>query len=1186
MPTGIQIDSVLTLDTRSAEQQLKEIAKGVKPVTLPINFSSEAIEEKVAELKKVTFDWSVTPDIEFNAITQLKKIVGEIQSDSQFKIIPDVGFVEKNQLKQDIEDIRNRSTIDIVADVNFAQVEKLKQDFSNLKSQSELRLKLASDANNLISTQQNNRKTADELVLNAKQQTEKLENIIQEQKNTQRAIEAESAVSLGNTIKGQFVSFGLETIKQVGISEFNIDPDFFKKKLIDIIPGSKILGDEIKTGIKKLFKNSEFGQSFSKLRENLFVDLADATIETTDFNQALQKFKQLFVDDSLKEFQKEVKETTLKLQNGGNILDRLALIGIELRDYQRKILSSKATKYATRKIIERVEKPIAKRKDEIQTARLPNVVARADEILAQQEIKLSEYADDPIASATTNVLAVLDDELEELFLTIGGHIDDFAYGIDIAEKLNAQFRKKKQLGKKKAVGMRGDDTAVVYDDERQGVSQLFGGFSQISSVARPNIRGFNRDAEEIAAQAVAALMKNPNLKIKILGESGGGFPAQEAIEILNKLGFKDRVSGLGSGTPQFKAKTANPENYTALLGVNDEEWVGKFVMESLAPFGWLSDEMTRKNPKANLSMKNIPGHQINAYLPTKEFRQFVLGDGKGRQQQNASTEEVKKLQEDVVKNIREGNIQQAQVIFANFKRNKRITAKNSSAFKQIEKSFDDLHQNIDDGLIEYLVDINKSIKKISQDSNFAKKEGEVNYFIESKKYIDRIKAKLALISATAPKLTKEYIHGLEKQIKDFLNSIPESSNPEIIKTNYESNRLNQELPVIKQLEEPKEAIEYLEDWKSYLESQLSIINSLGDEEKGKNQAVSVLSEQKLIVDKLLATKQAQSNLTVVEQSLEPIGNDIEFAKKQDNVQYLSSLKQKLLKAKAQVSEINPLVDDLTKEYASSLEKQIEYFLDLISGSSTPEIIEGKKQINRLDQELPAIQQLEEPKEAIEYLENWKNYLESQLSIINSLGDDEKDKNQVISKLSEQKSIVDKLLATKQVQGDLNTVEKSSKESLKSAIAKYKDTIIAYRKEIEQKIFDGTVTDAELEAGKELVRRSQALSEELKEQKGFSREVKSLSGVTDTLNRKISGVDHRITEDVGKDVVEGILKGTNEKLAVVFAQGEALGIELLEGFKKKLEIKSPSGKFRDEMSDVATGIVEGRKKRKKSYSSSW
>ena len=56
MPTGIQIDSVLTLDTSKAERQLKEIAKGVKPVNLPINFSSEAIEQKVAEFKKVTFD--------------------------------------------------------------------------------------------------------------------------------------------------------------------------------------------------------------------------------------------------------------------------------------------------------------------------------------------------------------------------------------------------------------------------------------------------------------------------------------------------------------------------------------------------------------------------------------------------------------------------------------------------------------------------------------------------------------------------------------------------------------------------------------------------------------------------------------------------------------------------------------------------------------------------------------------------------------------------------------------------------------------------------------------------------------------------------------------------------------------------------------------------------------------------
>ena len=167
---------------------------------------------------------------------------------------------------------------------------------------------------------------------------------------------------------------------------------------------------------------------------------------------------------------------------------------------------------------------------------------------------------------------------------------------------------------------------------------------------------------------------------------------------------------------------------------------------------------------------------------------------------------------------------------------------------------------------------------------------------------------------------------------------------------------------------------------------------------------------------------------------------------------------------------------------------------------------------------------------------------------------------------------EQIFSKEQIDAEVNK-ENVTKSTLKEAIADYKNAIIKYRQELEQKILDDTAVAADFEAGRELAQTGQALATALKEQGGFSKEARSLSRVSQTLLRKTDAIDIA-SSPVGEEVINGILEGIESKLAVVFLQGETLGLELLKGFKQALDIKSPSGEFERAMDEVAAGGEKG------------
>ncbi|MEG3437702.1 tape measure protein [Pannus brasiliensis CCIBt3594] len=202
----------------------------------------------------------------------------------------------------------------------------------------------------------------------------------------------------------------------------------------------------------------------------------------------------------------------------------------------------------------------------------------------------------------------IDDNTEELIITVGGYAG--------ARGLSGQRIPKILLEQAEdnvaAIAVNNPSTDIPKDvledrDKRWKAS--------FSSVARPNIRGYSPDAIEMAAQALAALEKNPEIKIKLVGESGGGFVAEEATALLNILGYGDRVQGLGIGTPELIGGLGL-KNFNKLLSPDDP--LG-YVAEKFADFG-----LAKQTPDQQI--RGATQHPIEGYIHLPEVRQKLFGD--------------------------------------------------------------------------------------------------------------------------------------------------------------------------------------------------------------------------------------------------------------------------------------------------------------------------------------------------------------------------------------------------------------------------------------------------------------------------------------------------------------------------------------------------------------------------------
>ncbi len=1431
MPTGIQIDSTLTLNTTKAEKQLQNIVSGVKPVSVPVSFESAEIERKVAELKKVTFDWVFAPQVEMKAIDHLQEIIGEIQADSKFKITPELEFEDLTRLQRNIEQIKSLANIDIATKVDFTEVEKLKKDFEQLYRTSQIDInprtqgigrenlqsftasylrretrpqywltsRFVPPASQADSSIPSIDFSGEELVSIAKEQIKQLEVITEEQRNTQATIKAESSTSLANLIKGRLAESALRVAKDVAVEEFNIDLKLLEKTLKKILPSTKIVAGDIKDFADKLTEFSGTGKAAKKLVSELLVGFADATAGADSIEDIATKFKKT-ATESFGTFAGELEQSKQKLSSLESVLKAL---GLSSDQYLKTLIDTQTGRSTARSLSRALDKPLAERKERIQTERLGNVLARAEELINQpvkqldkQSAKLGKKA----AFSSKNALAAVDEQLEELLLIIGGYADSAKSGLGRAAQINDQLKDAQKLGKSIAVGIQNPDTFK---------GKLPKNLAVASAIARPNIRGYSRDAEEIAAQAIAALTKNADLKVKLVGESGGGFAVEEAIQILNKLGFGDRVRGAGFGTPSFKAKASNPQNFTPYLGVNAEETLGNEVKNFYSKLGFVDPSVTRKNPKVSQDLKGLEGHPLENYFDLAEFRSFVLDEDDGRKQVRASAKKIKEIREQAVELAIKGAASDVIKGLEEFEKNTRITGNALQPFERLKQDIQEFQTDVDKGILSQLKQYELGMQKTLSGFDEAAYEGNVNFFRNTLADVPKIRIALQKMGLDSSKITQQVIDKLEQDLTDLEQSIPHFQSPELLKGDYIRRKTDDILNTVSDLE-PEEAIATITDIEPTIKEYLAKIRELdnsADKQKVQaaleNQLKTIKSARKLALlavefDFKELIKNPGEYLKIIKDS--SLAKAKEAAKKKslsvaqelatkanqavDN--FVEDFKDRLLEAveivkskalpgagedtpllsrgsqgaeetsalapsgKGEITKATPggivkgtgealairAIADLVvtgKNTYGALQKIEQAVFDVIpllkTGkgiAQTAAPVIGGVAIASQSPELAALAKMSahelatvlEPllmaarsgvaglageavsnipgigggaRAAIQFLLN-NSALNAQvaqgagaITAYGALGGGAGAIAKAGAKLAGRKTFealpeslkdritpeaitaFDALVATrqaeiKQLAGGLNkeiaalkaggategtqkllagyqqldeeiqeletavgssskaalkrtrdriaelkgiqkgirkalnnvgtkisnTVESIfdveiepindkniTKKTLKKAIAAYKDEIIKHRKKLEKKILDDTAVDSDFQAGAELARRGEALATSLKQRPGFSREARSLSGVSKTLAGKIPAQADAVK--AGDEVINGILKGTNQKLATVFIQGRTLGIELLDGFKQELEIKSPSGKFSKQMSDVAAGIVEGRMK---------
>ena len=140
----------------------------------------------------------------------------------------------------------------------------------------------------------------------------------------------------------------------------------------------------------------------------------------------------------------------------------------------------------------------------------------------------------------------------------------------------------------------------------EGKLKFFG--SAIAKLVGNGIKGYNEDAIEAAAQAIAYQKANPKAKLNFAGYSQGGYIAQEAVEILGQGKIKSR--GVGIGTPRFGLNsTLENGEYQSILGEQD-------VLLKPTKLSNAKDYKTFKD--------GGKGHRSSSYLGTPDTQQAFL----------------------------------------------------------------------------------------------------------------------------------------------------------------------------------------------------------------------------------------------------------------------------------------------------------------------------------------------------------------------------------------------------------------------------------------------------------------------------------------------------------------------------------------------------------------------------------
>lgn len=182
-----------------------------------------------------------------------------------------------------------------------------------------------------------------------------------------------------------------------------------------------------------------------------------------------------------------------------------------------------------------------------------------------------------------------------------------------------------------------DDTAVIgadnsFTDLNFSVfgNKLLWGADLLQKIASMNVKGFNPDSVKLAAQIIAILKKNPQLKeVRVTGHSAGGYVVEEVQELLDLLGYAQKVKTIATGTPETIGGLNNP-NTERKIGDNDD-----IVKNAEKAGSYLG--LTNERDKAS-ELEKVASHYGEDYLTSESYLQAVLGEGFDKEK----NEELKK----------------------------------------------------------------------------------------------------------------------------------------------------------------------------------------------------------------------------------------------------------------------------------------------------------------------------------------------------------------------------------------------------------------------------------------------------------------------------------------------------------------------------------------------------------------
>lgn len=177
------------------------------------------------------------------------------------------------------------------------------------------------------------------------------------------------------------------------------------------------------------------------------------------------------------------------------------------------------------------------------------------------------------------------------------------------------------------IGVRNPFTDVVSKEEVRDpdpgktIPKILDMFGKVHSL------GYNPDSAEIAAEVIDLLEKNPDLKVKIGGYSGGGYVAEDVMELLKSRGVDlSRVEVMGVGAPQLPGGIKNAE-FKKVLGAKDPIMLVNQLKEfnnqvkEILGFDILPELMTRLQ-----NIEGIENHDLDEYVAnSREVQDFFYG---------------------------------------------------------------------------------------------------------------------------------------------------------------------------------------------------------------------------------------------------------------------------------------------------------------------------------------------------------------------------------------------------------------------------------------------------------------------------------------------------------------------------------------------------------------------------------